>query len=250
MKRLTTNCPDNNLDAALNLFYIKDFETWVRGGGDGPDYPDIRLYDFIRKAAKILLPDLDFPMDDDGVDYAMGELLLDGPDEPTGLLALLYTAAWSYAELRGRLMQYEDTGLTPEEIDMDHEAAEQLRQLCQGCDLDRLEELAEADKAGRLVVLPCKVGDTVWAASGKIIKCEIDEMYLCDGGGIEYLVTFDCDGADCKRCPFNRWEQDCSGERYCECEYGCSSFKDSDIGKTVFLTREEAEKALEAMKDE
>lgn len=78
MKRLTTNCPDNNLDAALNLFYIKDFETWVRGGGDGPDYPDIRLYDFIRKAAKILLPDLDFPMDDDGVDYAMGELLLDG----------------------------------------------------------------------------------------------------------------------------------------------------------------------------
>ena len=116
MKRLTTNCPDNNLDAALNLFYIKDGEAWVRGGGDGPDYPDIRLYDFIRKAAKILLPDLDFPMDDDGVDYAMGELLLDGPDEPTGLLALLYTAAWSYAELRGRLMQYEDTGLTPEEI--------------------------------------------------------------------------------------------------------------------------------------
>ena len=33
MKRLTTNCPDNNLDAALNLFYIKDSETWVRGGG-------------------------------------------------------------------------------------------------------------------------------------------------------------------------------------------------------------------------
>lgn len=53
-----------------------------------------------------------------------------------------------------RLAAYEDTGLTPEEIDMDHEAAEQLRQLCQGCDLDRLEELAEADKDGRLVVLP------------------------------------------------------------------------------------------------
>lgn len=154
MKRLTTNCPDNNLDAALNLFYIKDFETWVRGGGDGPDYPDIRLYDFIRKAAKILLPDLDFPMDDDGVDYAMGELLLDGPDEPTGLLALLYTAAWSYAELRGRLMQYEDMELTPEEIDMDHEAAEQLRHLCRDCDLERLEELVKADRAGRLVVLP------------------------------------------------------------------------------------------------
>ena len=152
-------------------------------------------------------------------------------------------AAWS------RLAAYEDTRLEPEEIDMDHEAAEQLRHLCRNCDIDRLEELADADRAGRLVVLPCKGGDTVWAVSGKIIKCEIEETYLYDGGGIEYFVTFDCDGADCKGCPFNRWEQDCSGERYCKCEYGCSSFKDSDIGKTVFFTHEEAEAALEAMKD-
>ena len=150
MKRLTTNCPDNNLDAALNLFYIKDFETWVRGGGDGPDYPDIRLYDFIRKAAKILLPDLDFPMDDDGVDYAMGELLLDGPDEPTGLLALLYTAAWSYAELRGRLMQYEDTGLTPELVQKTAELAIWIHEN----GLEKIKEWIKADKDGRLVVRP------------------------------------------------------------------------------------------------
>ena len=150
MKRLTTNCPDNNLDAALNLFYIKDFETWVRGGGDGPDYPDIRLYDFIRKAAKILLPDLDFPMDDDGVDYAMGELLLDGPDEPTGLLALLYTAAWSYAELRGRLMQYEDTGLTPELVQETAELAIWIHENS----LEKIKEWIKADKDGRLVVRP------------------------------------------------------------------------------------------------
>lgn len=155
MKRLTTNCPDNNLDAALNLFYIKDFETWVRGGGDGPDYPDIRLYDFIRKAAKILLPDLDFPMDDDGVDYAMGELLLDGPDEPTGLLALLYTAAWSYAELRGRLMQYEDTGMTPVEVSTLVKDWNDLCTIVVECGgISRVKVLAEADKDGRLVVLP------------------------------------------------------------------------------------------------
>ena len=77
-------------------------------------------------------------------------------------------AAWS------RLAAYEDTRLTPEEIDMDHEAAEELRQLCQGCDLDRLEELAEADRAGRLMVSPCKVGDTVWVTrnpwTGKLLK--------------------------------------------------------------------------------
>lgn len=218
MKRLTTNCPDNNLDAALNLFYIKDFETWVRGGGDGPDYPDIRLYDFIRKAAKILLPDLDFPVDDDGVDYAMGELLLDGPDEPTGLLALLYTAAWSYAELRGRLMQYEDTELTPEEIDMDHEAAEQLRQLCRDCDLDRLEKLAEADKDGRLVVLPCKAGDTLFRVfAGEILEYKVRNMrYLAIQG---------------------RWDIDTTP--FC-------SYVESSIGKTIFLTHEQAERALEA----
>lgn len=221
MKRLTTNCPDNNLDAALNLFYIKDSETWVRGGGDGPDYPDIRLYDFIRKAAKILLPDLDFPTDDDGVDYAMGELLLDGPDEPTGLLALLYTAAWSYAELRGRLMQYEDTQLTPEEIDMDHEAAEQLRRLCRDCDLDRLEELVEADKSGRVVIRPCKVGDTLFRVfAGEILEHKVRNMrYLAIQG---------------------RWDIDTTP--FC-------SYVESSIGKTIFLTREETKAALEAMKD-
>ena len=162
----------------------------------------------------------------------------------------VYVKNHDYISAVNRLADYEDTERTPEEIDMDHEAAEQLRQLCRNCDLDRLEKLAEADKDGRVVVLPCKVGDTVWAASGKIIKCEIDETYLCDSGGIEFLVSFNCDDADCKRCPFNDWTQDCSGECYCDCEYGHGSFKDSDIGKTIFLTREAAEKALEAMKDE
>ena len=61
-------------------------------------------------------------------------------------------AAWS------RLAAYEDTRLEPEEIDMDHEAAEQLRRLCRNCDIDRLEGLAEADKEGRLFLLPMKPG--------------------------------------------------------------------------------------------
>ena len=72
------------------------------------------------------------------------------------------------------LREYLDTELTPEEIDMDHEAAEQLRQLCRNCDLDRLEKLAEADKDGRVVVLPCKVGDTVYfALLGRIIEKQV-----------------------------------------------------------------------------
>lgn len=63
-----------------------------------------------------------------------------------------------YISAANRLADYEDTGLTPEEIDMDHEAAEQLRHLCRNCDLDRLEELAEADKEGRLFLLPLEPG--------------------------------------------------------------------------------------------
>lgn len=230
MKRLTTNCPDNNLDAALNMFYIKDFETWVRGGGDDPDYPDIRLYDFIRKAAKILLPDLDFPMDDDGVDYAMGELLLDGPDEPTGLLALLYTAAWSYAELRGRLMQYEDTGLEPA-MCANYKTFED-EAISKGVPFKRIVALMEADKAGRLVVLPVRpvltqsIGSMLYIIEdGEIVEDSLCEALVGMGSNGEinifYTTLFDQ-----------------------------ISFEQADIGKTVFLTREEAKKALEAMKDE
>lgn len=135
-------------------------------------------------------------------------------------------AAWS------RLAAYEDTRLTPEEIDMDHEAAEQLRQLCQGCDLDRLEELAEADRAGRLMVSPCKVGDTVWVTrnpwTGKLLKKPLDafvngmEMY---SHGLYVNLLFDTRKIN-----------------------GTRDYEINHIGKTVFLTHEEAEAALEAMK--
>ena len=232
MKRLTTNCPDNNLDAALNLFYIKDFETWVRGGGDGPDYPDIRLYDFIRKAAKILLPDLDFPTDDDGVDYAMGELLLDGPDEPTGLLALLYTAAWSFAELRGRLMQYEDTGLEPA-MCANYKTFED-EAISKGVTFKRIVELMEADRAGRLVVLPCKVGGTLWVTGRDSVPREM-RLEAPD-------IRTACTDED------NLCMSACSRKPDGFCAYRLRN-DGADIGKTVFLTREEAEAALEAKRD-
>lgn len=226
MKRLTTNCPDNNLDAALNLFYVKDFETWVRGGGDGPDYPDIRLYDFIRKAAKILLPDLDFPMDDDGVDYAMGELLLDGPDEPTGLLALLYTAAWSYAELRGRLMQYEDTGLEPA-MCANYKTFED-EAISKGVTFKRIVELMEADRVGRLVVLP--VRPVLTQSIGSMLYI-IEDGEIVDDSLCEALVGMGSNGE------INIFYTTLSDQ---------ISFEQADIGKTVFLTREAAEKARRA----
>ena len=47
-------------------------------------------------------------------------------------------------------------------------AFEDTAELCGG--IDRLRELAEADKDGRCVVLPCKVGDTAYYLNGPYIK--------------------------------------------------------------------------------
>ena len=117
-----------------------------------------------------------------------------------------------------RLKAYEDTERTPEEIDMDHEAAEQLRHLCRDCDLDRLEELAEADKDGRVVVPPCKVGDTLFRVfAGEILEHRV--------GSMRYLAIQ------------GRWDIDTTP--FCP-------YVESSIGKTIFLTHEEAEAALEA----
>lgn len=61
------------------------------------------------------------------------------------------------------LRDFLDTGLTPDEIrNMSGEWCAAMSVLNSMGSYDRLRELAEADKDGRVVVLPCKVGDTVW----------------------------------------------------------------------------------------
>lgn len=104
-----------------------------------------------------------------------------------------------------RLAAYEDTGLDPE----------------------RVAELAQAEKDGRLVVLPCKVGDTVWtniAIVGDRYK-SADRPYPVE-------VVFIGMGED---------------KRFFHVQYSNGRvfpFDFDKIGKTVFLTREEAEAAL------
>lgn len=63
-----------------------------------------------------------------------------------------------------RLADYEDTGLTPEEIKAPFTEDTMINLAAQalGVEPSRLRELAEADKDGRVLILPCKVGDTVW----------------------------------------------------------------------------------------
>ena len=117
MNRLTNDNPKGDIQTALNLFYIKDYETFVRGGGPGPEYADISLYDFTRQIIKANIPDVDLNIDDDSLAVMIDEWRFDGPESIEGVIALLYTAAWSFSTLRRRLAAYEDTGLEPEEVE-------------------------------------------------------------------------------------------------------------------------------------
>ena len=126
-----------------------------------------------------------------------------------------------------RLTAYEDTGLTPEKVSTLVKDWSDLCTIVGECGgIDRLRELAEADKDGRVVVLPCKVGDIVWANLDGMRhprKCVIEFANI--GSHVTTIVFSTVDGLR---------EQ-----------YGVNP---SSFGKTVFLTREEAEKALEATK--
>lgn len=94
-------------------------------------------------------------------------------------------------------------------------------------DLDRLREILEADRDGRCMVLPCKVGDKLYITCGDISEYTV------------YWIRYD---------GITIWAE-LRNEKYCE-EHRttdrCISF---DINKTVFLTREAAEAALKGEKD-
>lgn len=121
-----------------------------------------------------------------------------------------------------RLKAYEDTGLTPEDITaaVSIPMFVKVASVALGATPERLRELAEADKDGRLVVLPCKVGD-------KLYRVYAGEIFEHRVGSMKYFAIL------------GRW--DIETYPFCSCV-------ESSIGKTIFLTREEAEKALEAMK--
>ena len=126
------------------------------------------------------------------------------------------------ADFVDRLAAYEDTGLTPERCAefarADAEGRYIVMRDAEQEGVARLREIAEADKDGRVVVLPCKVGDTVYfALLGRIIEKQVFS-----------IVSFS-----------NSTRIYCGGTS----EY----FRPEDIGKTFFLTREEAERAMQEM---
>ena len=110
------------------------------------------------------------------------------------------TALYCRNRLKDRLAEYEDTGLTPEQVEeLAHDTTEPLHR--------KIGEWIGAETAGRLVVLPCKVGDTVYRL-----------QYLEPTPGRFVLGI---------------------------AEINFTLIWLEEFGKTIFLTREEAEKALE-----
>ena len=155
-----------------------------------------------------------------------------------------YDTACSQKQVWERLKQYEDSKLSPEDAANLHS----ILRLGDGMTLMRLRELAVADQGGRVIVLPCKGTDKLYVVgTTQIVECSVAEMYLMDDETIEYLVNFECVD-NCDGCPFNSWERETvSDEYHCGGEYGDGSVSSKNFGKTVFLTRKEAEKALAKM---
>lgn len=127
-----------------------------------------------------------------------------------------------------RLAAYEDTGLTPERCAVFAKADEEGRYIimrnAEQKGVARMRELGIADSEGRVVVLPCKIGDTVW------FKTYTDNSKTCIGIQPHKAVSARvCVMAEGRIFPV---------------ELPLSRF-----GKSWFLTREEAEKALEAMEN-
>lgn len=144
--------------------------------------------------------------------------------------------AWEYEEkyttsewidvLTDRLAAYEDTGLEPEEISGLCSMAERakmadllrLEEYQEIGSIDHLQGLAQAEKDGRLVVLPCRVGDTVY-------------IPLCDGvHGVRVMgIRISASGKD----------------TVLHLDIGSGEFRwGSDKGRTWFSIQKEAEAAL------
>ena len=107
-----------------------------------------------------------------------------------------------------RLTTYEDTGLTPEEIKAPFTEDTMINLAAQalGVEPSRLRELAEADKDGRVIILPCKVYETDGV---RVYEHTVREVIYETAGG--------------------------------------PAFDKNAIGKSIFLTRAEAERALQEM---
>ncbi|MDY2597035.1 MAG: hypothetical protein SOW24_00895 [Eubacteriales bacterium] len=145
-----------------------------------------------------------------------------------------------------RLAAYEDTGLEPEEIkELLHDTTGPLHH--------KLGEWIDADASSRLVVLQCKVGDTVWQLKKKCKYAgENDTPWdSCNQywDNVYQKNMWGCAGKDDKGKRLDCEKRDM--EWYAQqIEYSLVLYSPNIVlGKNLFLTREEAEAALKGGDD-
>ena len=109
-----------------------------------------------------------------------------------------------------RLAAYEDTGLTPDQV-VNSKTIIELAFADDTSKAEQIRKLVAADDEGRVVVLPCNVGDTVYRL--QYIE-QTPGRFTVGVVPIKFALI---------------WLE--------------------EFGKTVFLSREEAEKALQEMED-
>ena len=139
---------------------------------------------------------------------------------PSELIGVMMTPSNdTMCQILTRLAAYEDTGLEPEEINdmaLDVATLKTIESMYDGLgNPDHLRDILQAEQDGRLLVLPCKVGDHVWADGREAIV-----VWFFGYKTERYLHAQFLDNAEYTDIPFY------------------------EIGKTVFMTREEAEAAL------
>lgn len=125
-----------------------------------------------------------------------------------------------------RLAAYEDTGLEPEDLKKTFNETAIIKLAAQALNTtpEHLRDLLQAEQDGRLVVLPCNVGDVVFAVDCEYLDCNNCDM-LENGKYCPYIDKPICPKGTVRRRTFH---------------YSLIPY----LGKTVFLTREEAEAAL------
>lgn len=216
MERLTSEKETkemNMLELSQNCMYVKD--DWCRYR----DYNiDVGLIDFIveisnKLGGNIITADGDYEV----ISEELWNNLQCGYDNIDGIIALLYTRLAALANLRRRLKEYEDLKLTPEQIrEIDNLYSEQAKEL---------REYKDAEKKDLLMRLPCKVGDSLYQLTGDIVS--------------EFVVGC-IEVSTCHHLFFHT-------KLVKGVNMTGKIFSQDEIGKTVFLTKDQAEATLEEM---
>lgn len=135
-----------------------------------------------------------------------------------------YKRIETYGRFMNRLVK--DHGLNPIEI----ATYEEYKQIAEW--LKELQHYKDLEEQGRLIELPCKVGDTVYfPIHDRHDEAVIEAIGIEKDGIRAYWVQYDV-GVDVTEL----WDEGC--------------FEISELGKTVFLTKEAAEAKLAVLKGE